>query len=438
MSCFDGLAARNCDHRRQVLNQKALAKVAATLVLLLGGALIFVNATPPLSIPNWSQLLFQRLVGRSPSAEEWNTIKNLIADGKQDEALDSMTRKNDFINLTARAFCQPMSTRSELPDGTMNEFTASCMGTIRDDRPATEFLNGNYWYEFSRTPENHKTSVTDWLARQLHYDSMEGQDINGYDYAQLLIRREGQVVPKLPSDPFSIEPITEAVPQPQPAGLLTTSSWSKEHGVEGTNRRMVEFAFREFLCRPIADFADTTASDAWVGRDVNRTPGGNGQIFQTTCRGCHSLLDGMRGAFAYSTWSQRGQISLIPPASAKLEVAEKYARNWEVHPAGHVTNDDSWQNLAVNGSNADYFGWRGATSGRGASEFGAMLARAKAFSKCMVQRTIQTVCLREATFEDLDAIILPEANKLEADNYNLRHLFSRVAANAKCIQPSQE
>ena len=408
-----------------------LAAIAVSLHALYG------NMTDVEAAQSWGLNVFGRLVGRPASDGEINELNEKIASGRALEAFEDLTRKTDFVNLTARAFCQPMSTRSERPDVPMNEFTASCMGAIRDDRPATELLAGNFTYEFDRAKVSYDPSVKDPFQRRQHYDAPEGQDVNGFDFALSLVRREGQEVPKLPADRFSIAPITETVPQPEPAGLMTTHTWAREHAEGGTNRRLVEYAFREFLCKPIGDFADTTASDHWIGRDISREPGGNPQIFQSSCRGCHSLLDGMRGAFAYTSWGFRGLVSQMPPASATREVGEKYARNFEVHPSGYVTRDSSWENLATTGSNAEFFGWRGATKGVGMTEFGQMLARSRAFSRCMVVRVVQTVCLRQTTFEDEQALLTPEAEKFEADGYNLRRLFARVAARRDCIDPTQ-
>ena len=398
---------------------------------------LFGNMTDAAPAQAWGLNVFGRLVGRPASDGEIADMNEKIASGRAEEAFEGLTRKSDFINLTARAFCQPMSTRSERPDVPMNEFTASCMGAIRDDRPATELLAGNFYYEFDRTKSPYDTSVTDYFQRNQHYETTEGQEVNGFDFAQFLVRREGQQVPKLPADRYSVQPITETVPQPEPAGLLTTHTWSREHAEGGTNRRLVEYAFREFLCKPIGEFADTSAPDHWIGRDVSRAPGGNPQIFQSSCRGCHALLDGMRGAFAYTSWGFRGQVSQKPPAAATLEVGEKYARNSDVYPNGYATRDSSWENLATTGTNAEFFGWRGATKGVGMSEFGQMLARSRAFSRCMVVRVVQTVCLRPTTFEDEQALLAPEAEKFETDGYNLRRLFARVAARRDCIDPTQ-
>ena len=56
--------------------------------------------------------------------------------------------------------------------------------------------------------------------------------------------------------------------------------------------------FREFLCVPIAGWADSTGPDNRIGQDVDRYPGGDHSKFLTNCRGCHSNMDGLRTAFA--------------------------------------------------------------------------------------------------------------------------------------------
>ena len=75
------------------------------------------------------------------------------------------------------------------------------------------------------------------------------------------------------------------------------------HAIAGTNRRLVEYSFREFTCMPIDKWADASGPDTYIGRDVDRFPGGVHQKFTTTCRACHSGMDSLRGAFARYTFS---------------------------------------------------------------------------------------------------------------------------------------
>jgi hypothetical protein len=242
--------------------------------------------------------------------------------------------------------------------------------------------------------------------------------------------------------------VTEMIADPEAAGLITTQTFLDQHAAAGTNRRAVEYTLREFTCMPIHDAMDTSVDDSRIGEDVDRAPGGLPSTYQQTCRGCHSVLDGFRGAFAYVDsiyhWTNVQEI----PVNSKNDISYKYFRNQWVFPhqadgsGGHLTTDNSWVNNAASGSNASYFGWRGAMSGSGIPSFAASIASSHAFSKCMVDRAIASVCMRDlnevrTNFTDQTGMVATEANNFEADGYNLRRMFARVAANPNCIDPTQ-
>src|SRR5205085_1121378 len=96
---------------------------------------------------------------------------------------------------------------------------------------------------------------------------------------------------------------SKAQEMPTPVGLLTTRQWMAAHAIAGTNRRLVEFSFREFLCTPLEKVADSTGLDNVVARDIDRFPGGSHTKFTTTCRACHTIMDGFRPAFGYFTFN---------------------------------------------------------------------------------------------------------------------------------------
>ena len=187
----------------------------------------------------------------------------------------------------------------------------------------------------------------------------------------------------------------------------------------------------------MTDMADPNVSDAWVGRDIDRAPGGDSKVYQSNCRSCHGIMDGFRGAFAHFNNSNYLPEVSRPPVESAYRIQVKYARNSEFYPAGHVTKDDSFENLATTGSNAEFFGWRGPTRGNGAAQFGMMLSKSKAFSRCMVKRAVEAVCLKTPSFEETLSMVYPEADRLEADQYNLRRMFGRIASNPNCINPEQ-
>jgi hypothetical protein len=208
------------------------------------------------------------------------------------------------------------------------------------------------------------------------------------------------------------------------------------HASAGTNRRLVEYTFREFLCVPIGDWADTKVSDARIGRDIDRFPGGDHMKFQTSCKGCHTGMDGFRGAFA--RWDFQGDRivhSAVGGGDQQAGIFNKLNRNGEVFSHGFRTVDSSFVNNARGSSNETFFGWRGNGVDRGADVkgFGELVANSKRFSQCMVKRVYDTVCR-----QNLD----PKANKayldvngiwFEQQGYNVKKLFEYLAVQPDCL-----
>jgi hypothetical protein len=214
--------------------------------------------------------------------------------------------------------------------------------------------------------------------------------------------------------------------------------------LNGTNRRWVEFAFREFTCRPITQWADAHVLDTYVRRDVERAPAGDVTLFKNRCIACHGALDGMAGATAHNTWYspvsgfwvQGGFMVRTPgpiPYNADSNgVFNKHNKNAQNYPSGHVVMDDSWINQATQNQNVS-FGWHGPLSGNGMHAFGEMLSKSDAFPQCMAKRVFTEMCRRPP--EDSEAAIVKSLGDqfAGADNYNLRILFERAAILPNCL-----
>ena len=121
-----------------------------------------------------------------------------------------------------------------------------------------------------------------------------------------------------------------------------------------------------FLCRDMEALKDTSRPADRIRQDVNRSPGGDSEIFHTQCVGCHSGMDALAGAYAYFEWdAAQGRMVHTPG-----QVQGKYAINTGVFPGGHVTTDNSWINLWRTGQNAA-LGWNAAEPGSGLGAEGA-------------------------------------------------------------------
>lgn len=361
-----------------------------------------------------------------------------------------------FYNITVRNFANKMSNRDETIAAPLNDFTATIIGAVRDNIPAKELLYGNFFYQGDPSKAAVPSDdVDDILRSNNHYASL---DLASYDLKAVLMKRK-QIILKASTsngntstnnnniNNIQFEPVENS----WAAGLLTTRQWAAAHMIAGTNRRAVEFSLREFTCTPIENAADSSGPEDVIGRDIDRNPGGSRAKFTTSCRACHTILDGFKGAFAFMTFS--GDFlkhSALVPNSTQAGANEDNSIVMRIHPDapgvtrkmnhnedayinGKILRDDNWVNNANNGTNKTNFGWT-RMSGKGPADFGKALAESKAFPRCMAKRVFFTICKREAESKD-DAFIKKVAEEFSSAerNYNLKYLFQKIVANESCL-----
>ncbi|MCB0412782.1 MAG: hypothetical protein KDD50_00510 [Bdellovibrionales bacterium] len=397
--------------------------------------------------------LYRRLTGTTTPMydPDLTTMENYIKSGDLVSAAHVATDKSGFYNRTLVDFATTMSNRDETPRAELNDFTAMVVGVARDDINAKELLTGNYLY----VGDIRKTAVRrnmqeDILMSNNHYSDLSRL---GYDLKDVLVKYP---VNDNPANSVSKQKIMRGdgvlFDHPDPAGLITTRAFMSAHAIAGTNRRLVEYTFREFLCQPINMWADANAPDAMVGRDVDRYPGGYNPKFQTTCRSCHAVMDSMRPAFGRFNFSedmnyvQHGYIDNDTFMEKNATgIATKMNRNENVFPGGYEMINTGWKNYAITGTNSAYFGWRDVANdpvdgssfssrpqGTNLGQFAGMISRADAFPRCMAKRVFKSVCKREVeTFDE--NMINTEAEIFKSNGYNLRSLFERVAVTKECI-----
>ncbi len=348
------------------------------------------------------------------------------------------TSDSRFYNITVRDFASKMSNRAETINVPLNDFSATVIGAVRDEINAQRLLWDNITYIADPNKASvPSTTVTDILRSNNHYESM---DILRVDLAKVLKQTTQKVFNG-----------TKAVDMPTPAGLLTSRGWLSSHAIAGTNRRLVEYSFREFLCTPLEKVADSTGPDNVIGRDIDRFPGGSHTKFTTTCRACHTIMDGLRPAFAFLTYNSDYVMHSYTSPTVKtadeesmglgmLKSSEKDAtyvhnklnHNNTVFPGGRITVDDNWVNNAVYGANLPYFNWK-RVSGKGIQNFGHMLAESKQFPLCMAKRVYTTVCKRAPSSAE-DQMLVSAANEFSTTrNYNLKFLFEKIVTSKECL-----
>ncbi|MFZ4402861.1 MAG: hypothetical protein ACOYOK_02055 [Pseudobdellovibrionaceae bacterium] len=348
------------------------------------------------------------------------------------QAASIATQDPQFLNITVKQMALKMSTREESIAIPFNDFAASVMGIVRDQTDARQLLTGNFYYMGNPTllPASFPTDILQDVVRtNRHYEALE--DNRTIDVGQTLIRMEGQKLLNPNDDPQTL------MNNPDPAGVLTSRAFMAAHSVAGTNRRPVEYSFRQFMCVKIEEWADTNASDLRIGRDIDRFPGGDHQKFLSSCMGCHTVMDGFRGAFAYWNFDGQGIINsqaLQPNRAPKDLVMRKMNQNSTVFPAGFTMVDNSFVNNANRGNNNLMFGWRGgeSTKGTGVKDFGKLLSESKRYSQCLSLRVYESVCKTKVQAIYNMPMLQDFANSLEKNNYNLKKLFETVAIDPRC------
>ena len=361
----------------------------------------------------------------------------------------------EFLNTVVKQMALKMSNREETIRVPLNDFAASFIGVTRDDISAQELLTGNFFY----MADPRKTNVRNNIYRDLvisnnHYEDLE----NGlWDIGKVLMKVPGPNNPTgLPDgQQIAIDATGTMSPNPDPAGVLTSRAFMGAHAIAGTNRRMVEYSFRQFMCVPMNEMADTSASPARIGRDVDRIPGGDATKFEMSCKGCHTVMDGFRGAFAKFDFAnitvgnqtynfiRNTQVSKVAEFGFgdkevdKNGTVYKMNHNFSVFPNGYEIVDDSFVNNAVGAANKSKFGWQGANKlgGVGVGQFGRMIADSDRFAQCMSKRVFEAVCQPGVkTDSQMNVLIDGFASKFKASGYKLRSLFQEVAANPVCAQ----
>ena len=404
--------------------------------LSLTALLIFSTMPAAGQIELETKKLLERLSGTKVPADDPRLLQMLkeTSGGNWTGAAAIATADPNFLNLTVKQMAQKMSTREESIQTQMNDFTALMMGAVRDDLDARKLLTGDFYYRADPEKIPNGTTVRsdlqlDFVQNNNHYGDLDKTNL---DIGALLKKENGQMLLQTSTNTI--------VYNPDPAGLLTTRAFMGAHTSAGTNRRPVEYAFREFMCVGIEEWSDTTVSDSRIGRDIDRFPGGDHTKFQVSCKGCHTVMDGFRGAFAKWNFDQGRLVNFDAMNETNYGgfsqgVASKMNNNGNVFPGGFVTKDASWVNNARGPANEALFGWRGyAEQGFGVKSFGETLANSSRFSQCMVKRVFEAVCRHEFTIQDNKSFVQEHAGRFESNGYNLKKLFQSVALSKECAK----
>ncbi len=349
-------------------------------------------------------------------------MEPLIAAGKEREAVKIAVKDPLFFDIRLRDMARKMSVREESIRAPINDFVATFVGAARDGLDARELLTGNFTYQADPTKTLDGTTqlvraadFANSVRSNNHYDDIQKANLSLY---AVLKKVDGQVV-------TNANNASDAVPNPDPAGLITTRAFMLAHATAGTNRRLVEHSFRQFMCVAMEEWMDGGRPDDLVGRDVDRFPGGSNEKYQVSCKACHGQMDGFRQAFAYVDFSNNKIVMIPGTVNSKME------SNKTVFREGFVTTDNSWVNYATEGKNADRLVLTAANRGTGIKEFGNLLAQSKGYSRCLTKRFFSTMCKRAPALSE-EPIVRSLADQFE-ETRKITDLAELVATSPACI-----
>lgn len=330
-----------------------------------------------------------------------------------------------FLDVQIRDVAKIMSTREQTIRAPMSDFVATFIGVVRDSdtRSAKELLTGNFYYRVSPT-------VISGLPAGATIRQAEQADFiqSNNHYADLEARRLSPAAVLVAASPQRALQNNVVVNHPDPAGLLTSRAFVAAHAVAGTNRRPIEEMMQEFMCVKMEEWSDSNGSDERVGQDVTREPSGSVNLYQTTCKACHSGMDGFRGAWAFIDFTNNAQ-TISTAVRAKMTRNASETTGYAVHRIA----DNSWVNFSTGSKNSDQFGWRSAMAGSGVGSLARMVADSRGFSRCMVRKAFQAVCRRSPLAAE-ENLVRSLADQFETDGYHMRRMYENVAVNPNCVQ----
>lgn len=368
-----------------------------------------------------AQRIHDRLTGIPPSATVLNQMEALISGGDAVGAANLALINPSFYNVTLKNWIAPWSNLDQDRFVSLNDYTATVIGIIRDERDFRTVLYDDVLYTAANTANVPAYANTD----NDHYVYLDENDL---DLSSVLVAGSQSSITGLPSDAT--------------AGVMTSRAAAQAFFIDGTNRAMFRFSLMNYLCRDLEQLKDPTRPPDRIRQDVSRSPGGDSRLFLNNCVSCHSGMDPMAQAFAYYEFQydsdldpngDNGQLvyntdGMIDPDTGS-RVQRKYRINSSNFSPGFITPDDQWQNYWRSGPNRG-LGWDGTLSGDGygAKSMGQELAHSELFAQCQVEKVFQAVCLREPVDATDRTQITSMISQFKASTYNLKTVFAASAA----------
>lgn len=352
--------------------------------------------------------LHDRLAGVPPSEDVLRAMADAIDPSLPGNANSAAYMAMDdpaFYNVTLKNFAAPWTNRDRSVFVPLNDYIATVIGMIRDDRPFNTLLSEDLTY----VGRDGLVPASPSASNNQHYEQLEENNI---DLADALM--------------FAPQSGIQGIPSDATAGVMTSRAASEAFFIAGTNRAMLRFTVLNHLCNDMEQLHDPRLPPDRIRQDVSRSPGGDSRLFLNNCVGCHTGMDPMAQAFAYYDFDEESG-ALEYTAGA---VQPKYFNNDQNFPPGYRTPDDQWDNYWRKGQNS-YLGFDPALpgNGSGAKSLGRELGNSYAFAACQVKKVFHAVCLRDpedqADRDRADEIVAA----FRATGYRMKQVFADVAVH---------
>lgn len=396
-------------------------KLRQSVILALG---IIVASQSVAGPREQAKRIHDRIAGVPPSAAVLDQMEAEIQAGNPENAAAIAMDNDGFYDVTLKNLAAPWTNEAMSSFVALNDYSATVIGLVRDDRDFREVLYDDVIYvgnaSLGLTP--YSNSDND------HYEELEGIGVSLQDN---LVRQAQSSVNGLPSDAT--------------AGIMTSRAAAQAFFSAGTNRAMFRFTLLNHLCNDLEQVNDTSRAPDRIRQDVSRSPGGDSRTFLNSCVGCHAGMDPLAQAFAYYDYEYDadadpeglfGQMVYNTIGTADPEtgtrVQGKYHINATTFEHGFVTPNDEWENYWRAGQNA-VLGWDEGLpgSGEGAKSMGMELAHSEAFAQCQVKKVFKNVCLREPMSSADQSEFASMVANFKGANYNLKQVFSDSAVYCK-------
>ncbi len=386
------------------------------LIIILGSIADLAHAGPV----DQAKRIHDRIAGVPPSPNVLSDMTDDINGIGGRSAVDAAYRAMDnrsFYSVTLKNLATPWTNIDFDPFAPLNDYTATIIGMVRDNRDFREILSSNTIYVGNTNHASLAGVQAYSTTSNAHYEGIEQNNADLSDPAVLINDTQTNVI---------------GTPAAGAAGVMTTRAAAKAFFIDGTNRAMFRFTLLNHLCNDMEQVKDTTRPSDRIRQDVSRSPGGDSRLFLNSCVGCHSGMDPMAQAFAYYDFvnadgddeGNNGFLQYTPN-----QVDPKYFNNETTFPHGFITTDDRWTNYWREGPNAEVLGWDQSLPGEGtgAASMGQELAASEAFAQCQVKKVFKQVCLRDPAEADRSAFESILSNF--KSGYQLKQVYAESAVH---------